>query len=207
MGEKMAKVLFKNVNVLDCSGAAAYAGQVLVEGNRIKAVAPQGAKDRGRGRTSSGRRRGDPDAGPGRIPLAPDLPRHARSGIAGLCSARGAHAPHREERQEDARPGLHRLQQRGVGEGAARRRAQQRDQRRRFPGTENAGRQPRAGHHRRAGRRAAAAHAPRDFRDHLRRRRRVPQDRPRDGARRRGHAQDQSRRATSSSRTRARTIP
>ncbi|MGH8758221.1 MAG: amidohydrolase family protein, partial [Burkholderiales bacterium] len=40
----MAKVLFKNVNVLDCSGAPAYAGQVLVEGNRIKAVAPQGSK-------------------------------------------------------------------------------------------------------------------------------------------------------------------
>jgi imidazolonepropionase-like amidohydrolase len=40
----MAKVLFKNVNVLDCSGAPAYAGQVLVEGNRIKAVAPQASK-------------------------------------------------------------------------------------------------------------------------------------------------------------------
>jgi imidazolonepropionase-like amidohydrolase len=40
----MSKVLFNNVNVLDCTGAAPYAGQVLVEGNRIKAVAPQGAK-------------------------------------------------------------------------------------------------------------------------------------------------------------------
>jgi len=39
----MAKVLFKNVNVLDCTGAAPYAGQVLVEGNRIKSVAPQGS--------------------------------------------------------------------------------------------------------------------------------------------------------------------
>ena len=38
----MAKVLFKNVNVLDCTGAPPFAGQVLVEGNRIKAVAPQG---------------------------------------------------------------------------------------------------------------------------------------------------------------------
>ena len=45
----MAKVLFKNVNVLDCSGAPAYAGQVLVEGNRIKAVAPQGSKIAGEG--------------------------------------------------------------------------------------------------------------------------------------------------------------
>jgi imidazolonepropionase-like amidohydrolase len=40
----MAKVLFKNVNVLDCTGAAPFAGQVLVEGNRIKAVAPSSAK-------------------------------------------------------------------------------------------------------------------------------------------------------------------
>ncbi|MBI3526624.1 MAG: amidohydrolase family protein [Betaproteobacteria bacterium] len=39
----MAKILFKNVNVLDCTGAPPYAGQVLVEGNRIKAVAPQGS--------------------------------------------------------------------------------------------------------------------------------------------------------------------
>ena len=40
----MAKVLFKNVNVLDCSGAPGFAGQVLVEGNRIKAVGPSGSK-------------------------------------------------------------------------------------------------------------------------------------------------------------------
>lgn len=39
----MSKVLFKNVNVLDCTGTAPYAGQVLIEGNRIKAVAPQGS--------------------------------------------------------------------------------------------------------------------------------------------------------------------
>jgi imidazolonepropionase-like amidohydrolase len=39
----MAKVLFRNVNVLDCTGAAPFAGQVLVEGNRIKAVVPRGA--------------------------------------------------------------------------------------------------------------------------------------------------------------------
>ena len=38
----MTKVLFKNVNVLDCTGAPPFAGQVLVEGNRIKAVAPRG---------------------------------------------------------------------------------------------------------------------------------------------------------------------
>jgi imidazolonepropionase-like amidohydrolase len=39
----MAKILFRNVNVLDCTGAPPFAGQVLVEGNRIKVVAPQGA--------------------------------------------------------------------------------------------------------------------------------------------------------------------
>ena len=35
----MAKVLFRNVNVLDCTGTPPFTGQVLVEGNRIKAVA------------------------------------------------------------------------------------------------------------------------------------------------------------------------
>jgi imidazolonepropionase-like amidohydrolase len=39
----MAKILFRNVNVLDCTGAPPFAGQVLVEGSRIKVVAPQGA--------------------------------------------------------------------------------------------------------------------------------------------------------------------
>jgi imidazolonepropionase-like amidohydrolase len=38
----MDKVLFKNVTVLDCTGAPPFPGQVLVEGNRIKAVAPRG---------------------------------------------------------------------------------------------------------------------------------------------------------------------
>lgn len=37
----MAKTLFKNVNILDCTGAAPFMGQVLVEGDRIKAVAQQ----------------------------------------------------------------------------------------------------------------------------------------------------------------------
>ena len=41
-GEEWLRYLFKNVNVLDCTGAPPFAGQVLVEGNRIKAVAPQG---------------------------------------------------------------------------------------------------------------------------------------------------------------------
>jgi imidazolonepropionase-like amidohydrolase len=39
----MARILFKNVNVLDCTGAPPFTGQVLVEGNRIKAVAPGGS--------------------------------------------------------------------------------------------------------------------------------------------------------------------
>src|ERR1700741_892707 len=38
----MAKVLFKNVTVRDSRGAPPFAAQVLVEGNRIKAVAPKG---------------------------------------------------------------------------------------------------------------------------------------------------------------------
>ncbi len=39
----MGKTLFRNVNILDCTGAPPFPGQVLVEGNRIRAVAPQGS--------------------------------------------------------------------------------------------------------------------------------------------------------------------
>jgi imidazolonepropionase-like amidohydrolase len=38
----MPKVVFKNVAVLDGTGASPFAGQVLVEGNRIAAVVPEG---------------------------------------------------------------------------------------------------------------------------------------------------------------------
>jgi len=40
----MTKVMFKNVNVLDCTGAPPFAGQVLVDGNRIKAIVPKGVR-------------------------------------------------------------------------------------------------------------------------------------------------------------------
>ena len=39
----MKQTLFTNVKVLDCSGAEPYPGEVLVEGNRIKAVARDAA--------------------------------------------------------------------------------------------------------------------------------------------------------------------
>src|SRR4029453_5159553 len=35
----MGRTLFTNVSILDCTGAQPYAGEVLVEGNRIKQVA------------------------------------------------------------------------------------------------------------------------------------------------------------------------
>ncbi|MBS0205185.1 MAG: amidohydrolase family protein [Planctomycetes bacterium] len=38
----MSQVLFTGVNVLDCTGAAPFPGEVLVEGNRIAAVATNG---------------------------------------------------------------------------------------------------------------------------------------------------------------------
>src|SRR5262244_1171494 len=41
-GSAMARTLFSNVSVLDGSGAESYAGQVLIEDNRIKAVARAG---------------------------------------------------------------------------------------------------------------------------------------------------------------------
>ena len=39
----MSATLFTNVRILDCTGEAAFAGSVLVEGNRISAVGPAGA--------------------------------------------------------------------------------------------------------------------------------------------------------------------
>ncbi len=39
----MSATLFTNVRILDCTGEAAFAGSVLVEGNRISAVVPAGA--------------------------------------------------------------------------------------------------------------------------------------------------------------------
>ena len=39
----MATTLFRNIRVLDCTGALPFDGSVLVEGNRIAAVAPAGA--------------------------------------------------------------------------------------------------------------------------------------------------------------------
>jgi imidazolonepropionase-like amidohydrolase len=40
----MARTLFTDVNILDCTGAHPYAGEVLVEGNRIKQIAKAGKK-------------------------------------------------------------------------------------------------------------------------------------------------------------------
>jgi imidazolonepropionase-like amidohydrolase len=37
------RTLFRNVNILDCTGAPPFAGSALIEGNRIKAVVPQGS--------------------------------------------------------------------------------------------------------------------------------------------------------------------
>ena len=41
----MAKVLFKNVNVLDCSGAPPFSGQVLVEGTPEEIAADRRVRD------------------------------------------------------------------------------------------------------------------------------------------------------------------
>jgi imidazolonepropionase-like amidohydrolase len=42
----MGRTLFTNVSILDCTGAKPYAGEVLVEGNRIKQVAKSGKLER-----------------------------------------------------------------------------------------------------------------------------------------------------------------
>ena len=38
----MDRTLFTNVTVLDCTGAQPYAGEVLIEGNRIKQLGKSG---------------------------------------------------------------------------------------------------------------------------------------------------------------------
>ena len=40
----MGRTLFTDINILDCTGAQPYAGEVLVEGNRIKQIAKAGKK-------------------------------------------------------------------------------------------------------------------------------------------------------------------
>ncbi len=146
----MAKVLFKNVNVLDCTGAPPFAGQVLVEGNRIKAVAPQGTPIAADGaQVVDG---GGATLMPGLIESHSHLTFLDTPDLEGLGFVPPEEHTLRidQEREEDARSGLHRLQQRGVGQGAARRRHPQRHQRRRLPGAAHAGGEPGAGHHRRA---------------------------------------------------------
>jgi hypothetical protein len=49
----MQQTLFTNVPVLDCTGAAAYAGEVLIEGNRIKEVFRAGDKSGSAPRTET----------------------------------------------------------------------------------------------------------------------------------------------------------
>ena len=191
-GEKMAKVLFKNVNVLDCTGAPPFAGQVLVEGNRIKAVAPQGTPIAAEGAQAVDG--GGATLMPGLVESHSHLTFLDTPDLEGL-----GFVPPEEHTLRTMKNAKKMLDQGFTACNSAASAKARLDVVIRnainagdIPGPENAGREPGAGDHRRAGRRAAAAHAPRDFRHHLRRRRRVPQDRPRDGARRRGHAEDQS---------------
>ncbi len=60
----MANVLFTNVRILDGSGDYPYAGEVLVQGNRIKRVA-RGAHHAGDRADGGRRRRCHADAGHG----------------------------------------------------------------------------------------------------------------------------------------------
>ena len=60
-------------------GAPPFAGQVLVEGNRIKAVAPQGAPIAADGAQVVDGGGATLDAGSDRVALAPHLPRHRRT--------------------------------------------------------------------------------------------------------------------------------
>ena len=83
----MSGILFTNVSVLDGSGAEPFAGEVLVVGNRIKAIGRDGAAvERGRPRGGRRRRR-HADAGPDRVARAHQLLRHRLAGGSGRHAA------------------------------------------------------------------------------------------------------------------------
>ena len=167
----MSAVLFTNVRVFDGTGSDSFAGEVLVQGNRIKKVARGTQPDRPRAR-----RRAAID-GHGMTLMPGMVEGHCHPSFTGVVDAlparhdpaRGAHAQDRGQRQAAARERLHQHLLRRLGQAPARRGGPQRDQRRRAPGPAHARRQPRDGRDRRARRRAPAASAPRELRADRRR--------------------------------------
>ena len=187
----MSATLFTNAKVIDGSGEAAFQGDVLVEGNRIKTVAREVGAIAANGADVV-------DCGgatlmPGmvcahcHITFANTSTLEALGEIPTeehvLLSARNA--------KDLSRLRLHQHQFHGLGQVSAGRRHPQRHQRRRYSRPAHAGRHAGADGQQRPRRRAPAAHEARQLRDHLRRRRRVPPRGAGDGPRGRRHPEDQ----------------
>ena len=124
----MTSVLFTNVRLIDGTGAPPYAGEVLVQGNRIARVArgtralPAAGRDRDR------RRRRHPDARHGRGPHPLLLERRGGAGRPPAPAARGARAVVGQRGQALPRGRLDLLCRRGLRQAAARRGDPQRHQ-------------------------------------------------------------------------------
>ena len=130
VGAAMANVLFTNVRILDGSGSPPYAGEVLVQGNRISRLARGSASTAAGRRHRRRRRRRHADAGHGRGAHAFLVERPARPECDPAHADRGAHPVVRAHRQALPRHGLDVLHGRGDRQAAPRRRDPQRDRRR-----------------------------------------------------------------------------
>ena len=186
------RLLIDNARVWDGSGAAPFPGKVLVEDNRIAAVAPQAetlADAAGAERLDAAGKFLMPGMVEGHAHLS-FVDTRARHG-AGRAAARGSYADDHGRRPQAAGRRLH---QRGLRRGRQdppRRRGARRDRAGRDRRAAPAGGEPRAHRDRRAGRRAAPASRPAELRRGGRRSRRGPQDGAALPARGRRHHQAQ----------------
>ena len=123
----MANVLFTNARVFDATGAQPYAGEVLVQGNRVARVGRSLRSTSGAGAIVVDCGGHDADARHGRGAHALLLERPARPFRDPAHADRRAHPLVRAHRAALPRHGLHVLRGRGDRQAAARRRHPQRD--------------------------------------------------------------------------------
>ena len=129
----MSRTLFRDVRVIDGTGTAPFAADVLVEGNRIKEIGQQPRRARRAPTVVDG---GGATLMPGLVEAHAHLTFLDTRDLESL----GVIPPEEhtlltmKNAKTAARPRLHQLQQRRLRQAAARRRAAQRDQRRRLPG-------------------------------------------------------------------------
>ncbi len=158
----MADVLFTNVRIFDGGGEAPFAGDVLVQGNRISRIVKTGYGQRtpaGAGRHHHRWRGRVPDARHGRGAHPLQLERPAQPGCHPAHAARRAHPVVRRGGEEVPRHGLDQLRRRRRRQAAAGRGDPQRHQRRHHRRPPLSGRQPGDHRARRPGRHHRAAPA------------------------------------------------